>query len=214
MARIARSEDEYEKAKKRIKKFAFNIILKEGYDNLTMRKLAKRLDMSATNLYNYFKNKNELYIICLIEGYTLLYRHQQKILTSGTKEENFKSFLYNLIEFSQKYNNYYSILFENYGPKSKSFVETDNAQLAKELSRTANLTFSKSKNIICEYYNIDLNSEIATHLSTLLITQIHGITSFYNHGLLGEIYDNPDSFVTFAIDKLAKITVQDKIHLS
>lgn len=52
---------------------ALDILMTEGYASLTMRKIATRLGMSATNIYNYYENKDEVYLCILIEGFELLY---------------------------------------------------------------------------------------------------------------------------------------------
>jgi len=55
-----RREKEKESMKKNILEAAIKIIKDEGYDNLTMRKLADAIDYTPTAIYSYYKDKAEI----------------------------------------------------------------------------------------------------------------------------------------------------------
>ena len=63
---------EIEGVKGRILDVALDIIVGEGYGNLTMRRLASKLNMTAPNIYNYYKSKDEIYIHLVIRGFNML----------------------------------------------------------------------------------------------------------------------------------------------
>lgn len=44
-----------------------SLLVKEGFGKMSMRKIAKEVDISATSIYLYFKNKDEL-LLALIES--------------------------------------------------------------------------------------------------------------------------------------------------
>lgn len=56
-----RREKEKEQLKELILKEATKMFLDEGFDKISMRKIADRIDYSVGTLYLYFKNKNELF---------------------------------------------------------------------------------------------------------------------------------------------------------
>ncbi len=58
-----------EAIRERILKEALFIINKDGYANLSMRKLALRLGFTAKTIYNYYSNKDELYLMALTKGF-------------------------------------------------------------------------------------------------------------------------------------------------
>ncbi len=51
MSRPARSPEETLRIKENILDISLNIIIKEGYTNFSMRKLASKLDLTATTIY-------------------------------------------------------------------------------------------------------------------------------------------------------------------
>ena len=55
-----RREKEKESMKNAILEAAIKIIKDEGYDNLTMRKLAEAIDYTPTAIYSYYKDKAEI----------------------------------------------------------------------------------------------------------------------------------------------------------
>jgi AcrR family transcriptional regulator len=58
----------------RILQAALGIIVQEGFPALTMRRLASTIGMTAPNIYNYYKSKDELYITLVIQGFEMLQR--------------------------------------------------------------------------------------------------------------------------------------------
>lgn len=64
-----KKEAEIEKHKQAIKTQAMTLILAEGLDQLSMRKLAASLQMTVGNLYHYYANKDSLLADLVLEGY-------------------------------------------------------------------------------------------------------------------------------------------------
>ncbi len=60
MARPKRSETEREAFRIEVRKTARKLFLRDGPDGLSMRKIARELGCSATTLYAYFDNRNEI----------------------------------------------------------------------------------------------------------------------------------------------------------
>ena len=71
----ARTPEAKEELRQRILDAAVNLFLEEGYAGFKMRELAKRLGYSATMLYMYFENKDELLFAVIGHGYELFRRH-------------------------------------------------------------------------------------------------------------------------------------------
>jgi AcrR family transcriptional regulator len=55
-----RKSKETEELKQKILNAALRIFAEEGYDKVSMRKIAGRIDYSATTIYRFFRNKEEL----------------------------------------------------------------------------------------------------------------------------------------------------------
>lgn len=56
----ARREREKEQLKQAILEAAEDLILHEGYEKLSMRKIAEKIEYSTTTIYIYYKNKEEI----------------------------------------------------------------------------------------------------------------------------------------------------------
>ena len=80
--KTARNEKEVEQVRQKILEGALEIIVKEGFDSLTMRKLGTRIGMTAPNIYNYYAGKDALYISIVIAGFEMLHRALQKAFRS------------------------------------------------------------------------------------------------------------------------------------
>ena len=74
MPKKARTPEEIEEVKQRILEKALELIGEDGYRSFSMRKLASKLNMTATPIYGYYKNKDEIYISVLLQGFETLYQ--------------------------------------------------------------------------------------------------------------------------------------------
>ena len=55
-----RSDEDKAKVRKAMLEAAGELLVKEGYDGLTLAKVGKRVGFTTTNVYRYFENKNDL----------------------------------------------------------------------------------------------------------------------------------------------------------
>ncbi|MDV7401519.1 helix-turn-helix domain-containing protein, partial [Arthrospira platensis SPKY1] len=70
--RPVRPRQEVEALKQNILNTALKIITQEGFDSLTMRRLGRELGMTAPNLYNYYRSKDEIYMTLMLQGFMQL----------------------------------------------------------------------------------------------------------------------------------------------
>jgi AcrR family transcriptional regulator len=63
-----RKEREKENLKQIIIETAHEMLVQEGFENISMRKIAKKIEYSPTTIYLYFKDKRELFG-CLMEQF-------------------------------------------------------------------------------------------------------------------------------------------------
>jgi len=78
----ARREREKENMRSAILEAATKIILEEGYDNLTMRKIADAIEYTPTTIYNYYKNKAQIIEDIVLKIYTDIVSNIKKTLES------------------------------------------------------------------------------------------------------------------------------------
>lgn len=66
---VTRREKEIEAMKELIISTAKEIIAREGFDNLSIRKIANKIEYSPSIIYHYFKDKEEIVNIVMRRGY-------------------------------------------------------------------------------------------------------------------------------------------------
>ena len=64
-----RKEREKKELREKIFEAASQIILEQGYENLSMRKIAEKIEYSPTILYHYFSDKSDIVNQIIVENY-------------------------------------------------------------------------------------------------------------------------------------------------
>ena len=125
MPRAARTPQEVEAVKKEILDTALELIRTEGFENLSMRKIASRLRITATTIYNYYANKDELNLMIRIRGFQILYSMlEEPSLGGGSVEERLGSMIRAYAEFGVSHPGYYDIMFNLNTPKYADYAGT------------------------------------------------------------------------------------------
>ena len=131
MPKAPMTKEEVENTRGRILDTALDIIIEEGFNNLSVRKIASRLGVTATTIYNYYTNKDEINLMIRISGFEKLY----DLLTKRSApfnniEEKLKAMIRAYIEFGLTNPSYYDIMFNLHTPKYLDYVGTDIEPLA------------------------------------------------------------------------------------
>jgi len=69
--------------KKKILAAALRIFAEQGYDKISMRKIAARIDYSPTTIYRFFRNKEELLTTIALETFKDLSAKVEKVQAKG-----------------------------------------------------------------------------------------------------------------------------------
>ncbi|HEX3044930.1 MAG TPA: TetR/AcrR family transcriptional regulator [Bacillota bacterium] len=67
-----RKEREKESLRQAILEVAHEMLVKQGFENISMRKIAEKIEYSPTTIYLYFKDKNDLFGLLMEQYYTKL----------------------------------------------------------------------------------------------------------------------------------------------
>jgi len=73
MKKLSRKEREYQARREEILKAAERVFAQNGFYNSTVAEIAKESEFAIGTLYQFFKNKEELYYTMMIEKFDLLY---------------------------------------------------------------------------------------------------------------------------------------------
>jgi AcrR family transcriptional regulator len=90
---------------------AMELFLKEGYDNVTIRKIAEKIEYSPTTIYLYFKDKDEIFFTLQKMAFREFNKVQLK--TSEIKDpiERFFAHGKSYINFATENPGYYDLMF-------------------------------------------------------------------------------------------------------
>ncbi len=90
-----------------------HLLYKEGYKSLSMRKIAKQANVSATSIYLYFENKDHLLHTLIEESVEDLSRFiEKKALSKTDSIERFKAITKSYVEFGIEYPEKYEIIYK------------------------------------------------------------------------------------------------------
>ena len=120
-----RNETEIARVREKILENALEIIVASGLDGLTMRSLAAKTHMTAPNLYNFFSNKDEIYIHTIIRGFEMLYADLKAAFDShGDAALRVRAMIDAYMGFGMKRPRYYDVMFTRPTPKYNDYVGT------------------------------------------------------------------------------------------
>lgn len=177
---------------------ALAMIARDGYDSLSMRKLASKLGVAAKTIYNYFSCKEEIYIMVLTRGFELM-NARAEAMGAGIEDpaDRLATLCREYVAFGISNRNYYSIMFDLDVPKYADYVGTPIEPAAYREKATA----LKLAELGIEVLH-DLNRAYGTpdvsdfpYLLLRIWSQLHGIVSLYNSRVMQEVSDTADQAI-------------------
>lgn len=167
-----RRKREIEEMRLEIIEAAVQLFLTNGYENVSMRKIAQQIDYSATAIYKYFANKEEILIHLLMHGYSIFLRSLKEGVVNSHSQDaggRLKASLYAYIEFGLKHPEYYQLIFvENIHQLQKVMTEEDDRVRG----------FVMLTEMVMEAMNAGVIKKHDPHMAAQsLWASLHGITS-------------------------------------
>ncbi len=193
MPKKPRTQEEIEQVKQNILNKALELINEDGYDNFTMRKLAKKLDMTATPIYQYYKNKDELYLAVLTQGFEELYNNVSEIYNlTNDPMERLKLMCYEHIKFGIYNANFYNIMFVFDLPKYNDYVKTPIENAAFLEYESAIKVRDIWEKIIVEsgiIKDCNIRSEKVYIAILNFLCSMHGFITFLNNNVIEYLFE-------------------------
>ena len=107
-----RKERQKETLRQEIFDAASELFAQEGYANVSMRKIAEKIEYSPTTIYLYFKDKNELLKFICEETFAKLGEQIREISEPEIDEiESLKKGLHAYVSFGLEHPNHYEVVF-------------------------------------------------------------------------------------------------------
>jgi len=198
MARPTRPQEEVDKIKSNILEHALKILINEGFNNLSMGKIAKQMGMTTANLYNYYKNKDELYNIIIIQGYNLLHDELTEAVNTVSKPlDRIKALFESYVRFGLTNTHYYHLMFSMMSPKYLDYVGTSHEGVAHVEKQNSLQVLNFVISIIEAYTKghpgyKGVNSKL---VAMQIWSQLHGLISLSNSGNLKEADEQPEQVI-------------------
>jgi AcrR family transcriptional regulator len=207
MANKTRSPEIINFQKQQMSKAALEIIVKEGYNNLSIRKLSNKLRISPTTIYNYFKNRDEIYIYVLNYGFEMLFVELKNSYDSmADPVDKLRALSRAFYSFSIRERELAYIMLILDTPKYYDYLETEYEPFMKiELSNALKCRDEVIKIIseISDKYPALLKEKVP-YRTFSIITQLIGLITVFNNNLIKYIIDDRER----AIDEM----LNDIIH--
>ena len=193
MPKIARAPEEVHAVKETILREALDLLARDGFENLSMRRLASRTGMTAANLYNYFSGKDELYLAIQTRGFEMLHRSFVDICGAASDPaERLRRFVRAYFDFGTGNPDYYDIMFSRPTPKYADYRGTEleaAATVEKETAmRVAILTVEVMEQALKDHPEISIGNPFRKMLSVWC--SLHGAVSLFNSRVYQEVDEN------------------------
>ncbi len=114
-----RKKQEKQEMRKLILDNAMKLFLEKGFENITIRHIAEKIEYSPATIYLYFKDKDEIMYTLHREGFEELYRWQQKILAIKDPLQRLHRHAEMYVSFALENPEYYDLMFIERAPFRK-----------------------------------------------------------------------------------------------
>ena len=105
-----RQEREREAVRRAILDAARQLFVTEGFGNVTMRRLAERIEYSPSAIYSYFESKDEIFLELAEEGFRLLMRPAEDGPPADPVERLRRHYA-RFHDFACRYPEYFAVMF-------------------------------------------------------------------------------------------------------
>lgn len=195
MPRISRTPQQVEAFRQEILDAALHLIVKHGFSALSMRKIASRLGVTATTIYNYYASRDELYFFIRIRGFEILFEAIANAYNAKNDPyEKLCAAVGEYVRFGIRNPDYYEIMFINRGvPKFLDCIGTPLEKVAGREKKKSIQTFLFIAHGFAEYLKI--SDAKARYLTIKLWTELNGIVSLLNSRLLREVEEHTEPLI-------------------
>ena len=189
-----RKPEEIETIREEMLNHALELIAASGYKGFSMRKLATRLGIAAKTIYNYFHNKDEIYLSILTRGFETLHgRCTTANAAHRDPMEKIAAMCREYMDFGLDHANLYNLMFTWHVPKFRDYIGTDMepaAQLELDSALKVSRLFIDAISI-CANGSTSVTEDEARFLMIQLWSQAHGYIAGINNTLLDYMHETP-----------------------
>ncbi|MFP4040162.1 MAG: TetR/AcrR family transcriptional regulator [Desulfosudaceae bacterium] len=201
--RQPRSPEEIEAIRERILDQALDIISRRGLDALTMRALAARLDMTAPNLYNFFANKDELYLSLVVKGFAMLHQAMTEARDSAREApQQARAMIEAYVRFGLDHPRYYDIMFTLPTPKHNDYLGTPHEALSEKEYRLSMEIAGMAQAVIEKIMGEESGPDLIQRRLIQAWSLLHGMISLRHSQVVSYVAGNIPGIYEQTIEEL------------
>ena len=178
-----------------------------GFEGLSMRRLADRLGVAAKTIYNYFENKDELYLHILIAGFDRLHERLKRAAEGrDTPLDRLRGVISTYIDFGLENSGMYYLMFTWHVPKFSDYVGTAMEPVAEQELTAALRCADLFKGVIRECFGAEsaaTDDGVAAELA-MLWASLHGYVAGINNTLIDYIHEDPLSLRDRVVERIVR----------
>ncbi len=205
MSRKPRSSETIDQFKDDIIEAALELIIDVGFNKMSMRKLADKVGMTATNLYYYYSGKDEIYLHLQIKGFKLLLGIIKTIYDLEQDPfEALKKMIRAYLEFGFANPDYYRVMLNSDTPRYAEYQGTEIESVAWQDKEIAlNLGWLAAQ-VISDIAAINpaVPLEDADFRAKQIWITLHGIVVLNNKKILPEADNAPAKLIDRMCEEL------------
>jgi AcrR family transcriptional regulator len=166
-----RQEREREAVRRAILDAARDLFVRDGYQNVSIRKIAERIEYSPAAIYGYFPSKDDIFFALAEEGFRLLHgdRASYTALESLPPLERIRVIFSRLYQYSCEHPQYFALMFVDRSVPRIS-REYERFSFAREIK--AHLLAHVRECITTGVFRSDLQPDVAFRLLTMGIVGV------------------------------------------
>lgn len=205
MPKTPMTAEEVEQTRQKILDTALAIIIDEGFANLSVRKIAGRLGITATTIYNYYAGRDELNLMIRVRGFEklheLLTRRAADCAELGAR---IQAMTRAYVEFGRTFPSYYDIMFNLHTPKYLDYVGSDIEPLAWHEKQNAVKCLALFVEPISAYLPADGpdKDQFVLYQVVRFWSDLHGLVTLCNSRLFHEVLADVEGFVEKRLNDL------------
>jgi AcrR family transcriptional regulator len=214
MPKAQRKPEEIESVKEKILSHAVDLINRDGYKGFSMRKLAARLEIAAKTIYNYYRSKDELYLLVLARGFERLHRQCINARRQHTQPfSRINAIIDAYVDFGLRETHFYNLMFTWHVPKFDDYAGTDMEPVARVELKTALQVADLFIDAIkaCAAPKWVVSDGDARALMIYFWIQAHGFIAGNNNSLLNYMHEDPLGLKDRILDRM-KQTFRDDLR--
>jgi AcrR family transcriptional regulator len=200
-----RTKEEINAFREKILAHALDLIAKSGWEGFSMHKLADRLGIKAVTIYNYYENKDHLYIAIRTRGFQYLTKDIQK--AQNTEKDptlRLKAMAKAYMKFGLDKPNIYDLLFTWRVPMYRDYIDTPMEKAARfeyEVSMNMYGLFIRAAKELADT-TTSLTDEELRRQVIYFGGVLHGYVSRINNNLLSYMHDDPVGLEDYIIETM------------